>query len=61
MKFLNLLLILPVAVLSLSLTVGCGGSGETTVLPADDVGMTPEEEATYEEQSMSSVDDESQN
>ena len=60
-KLKSLLLILPIAVLAVGLTTGCGGgSTETTVI--ETVPMTEEEEATYEEETMgSAMDDESQN
>jgi hypothetical protein len=59
MKFSNLLLLFPIAVLSIGLTLGCGGRDDNVVIEAPE---TPElEEEAYEAESYGSLDDESQN
>ncbi len=59
-KLKSLILLLPVAFLSVGLTTGCGGGNtEPTVIEA--APMTEEEELTYEQETMGSVDDDSQN
>lgn len=58
-KLISRLAMLALVVLPLSL--GCSGGTDPIVLPADEVGMTPEQEAEYEAESMGMSNDKDAN
>jgi hypothetical protein len=60
MKLNQLIVLLPLAMFSIGLTTGCGGTKENKVIEA--APTTAEEEATYEQESYGTpLNDESQN
>ena len=59
MKINSIALLIPVLFLSSVLSTGCSGKSENTVVETPP--MTEQEEATYEEETMASADDEEQN
>ena len=60
MKFNRLILLLPVALFSIGLTTGCGGTKPNTVIEA--APKSAEEEAAYEQETFGTpINDESQN
>ncbi|MCO8124677.1 hypothetical protein NHH03_23260 [Stieleria sp. TO1_6] len=58
MTKLKLVFVLAVALVPCAM-IGCGGGTETTVIESEP--MTPAEEQSYDEQTSSAADDQSQN